>query len=189
IRKIVHVSFFGKEGKSLYFDKIIDANRQTEKDVQKSGLEWIVGRDGLYIEPDFESLESYKKFNEITNCAGQGKSAYTSRNELARAYVNLIYKDDLNKNILNLCGKPVTQYELSGAINKVFGLELKYNPISVEEYIRDRIAVHGDFYGNIVAGIYNGIREGAYDVHSDFKKVCGRDHYDLQQMAEEFKQK
>lgn len=51
VRKIVYTSIFGKEGKST-FDAIVKSNRQTEKDIQESGLEWSIGRNGLYIEPD-----------------------------------------------------------------------------------------------------------------------------------------
>lgn len=186
VRKIVYTSIFGDEGKSS-FDAIIHSNRQTEKDIQDSGLDWAIGRNGLYIDEDFMALDSYREEGRIANCAGGGRCAYTSRAELARAYARLIVQDPLNRGIYNLCGAPVTQQELTAVINEVFGDSLRYQPISVEDYLADRIRVHGDFLGRIIAGIYTGIREGAFDIASDFEAVCGRPHKDLRQMALEFK--
>jgi NAD(P)H dehydrogenase (quinone) len=78
VKKIVYTSIFGKDGKST-FDAIVKSNRQTEKDIQESGLEWVIGRNGLYIEPDIEYIEKYKEAGKITNCAGEGKVSYTTR--------------------------------------------------------------------------------------------------------------
>jgi NAD(P)H dehydrogenase (quinone) len=41
---------------------------------------------------------------------------------------------------------------------------------------QDRIAAHGPLLGGIIAGIYEGIEKGAFDIESDFRKVMGRDH-------------
>jgi hypothetical protein len=40
---------------------------------------------------------------------------------------------------------------------------------------------------HLTAGIYRGIREGAFDIPSDFVKACGRKHLSLKQITEEFK--
>ncbi|MGD8534968.1 MAG: SDR family oxidoreductase [Candidatus Aminicenantes bacterium] len=186
VRKIVYTSIYGREGKSM-FDAIIKSNRQTEKDIQAGGLEWAIGRNGLYIDADFEAIPDYKKEGIITNCAADGKCAYTSRAELARAYGHLIMDDSLNGQIYNLCGEAITQQELTDVINAVFNLELIYKPMSVDAYVQDRVKTHGDFLGHIVAGIYKGIRDGAFDILSDYVKVCGKEHQSLTQMAEEFK--
>jgi len=188
VRKIVYTSIFGKEGKSS-FNPIIQSNRRTEKDIRESGLEWAIGRNGLYIDADLEAIEDYKKEGRIANCAGDGKCAYTSREELARAYVSLIGDDSLNGQTYTLCGEAVTQSELTDAINRVFNLNLGYESMSVDAYAQDRIRTHGDFLGRIIAGIYQGIREGDFDVPSDFQRTCGREHLSLKQMVGEFKAK
>ncbi len=48
--------------------------------------------------------------------------------------------------------------------------------MSVEDYLFDRTAELGDFIGSVIAGIYQGIREGAYDTVSDYAAVAGRPH-------------
>ena len=186
VRKIVYTSIFGHVGKCA-FDAIIQSNHQTEEDVKQSGLEWVIGRNGLYIDADLEAIDDYRKAGKIANSAGNGKCAYTSRSELAAAYANLLVDDALNGQIYNLCGQPVTQQELTEVINTVFDQSLVYEPMSVETYLQDRIRAHGEFFGTIIAGIYEGILKGAFDISSDFKSAAGRDHLSLRVMAEQYR--
>jgi NAD(P)H dehydrogenase (quinone) len=186
VRKMVYTSIFGIEGRSA-FDAIIKSNRQTEEDIQSSGLDWAIGRNGLYIDADLEAIPDYAGEGKIVNCAAEGKCGYTSRRELARAYANLIRDDALNGRIYTLCGEAVTQQELTDVVNRVFGLELVYESVSFDAYLEDRTRAHGDFLGGIIAGIYKGIRDGAFDIDSDYFLVCGREHLSLTQMAEEYK--
>lgn len=186
VRKIIYTSIIGIEGKCS-FDAIIKSNRQTEQDIQTSGLEWIIGRNGLYVDADFEALADYKQAGKIANCADGGKCGYTSRTELAKAYVNLMVDDTLNGKIYNLCGPAVTQQELVKTINEVFGEKLSYESMSVEAYEQDRIKAHGEFFGSIIAGIYQGIREGAFDVPSDYKQAAGIEQLSLKEMGLQFK--
>lgn len=188
VKKFIYNSIYGNAGKCS-FDAIINSNRQTEEDIRNSGLNYVIGRNGLYIDADLEYIEEYKKIGKISNCAGDGKCPYTSREELAVAYANIVKDNSLNGHILNLCGKAVTQMELTNAINSAYGLDLFYESMSVEKYINDRKAAHGEFFGEIIGGIYQGILEGAFDVKSDYKKAAGRAHKSLLEMIESFKDK
>jgi hypothetical protein len=69
-------------------------------------LQWAIGRNGIYIEPDLEYIEIYKKDGAIINCAADGKCGYTSRQELAFAYFNLLTNDSLLGKTYNLFGEP-----------------------------------------------------------------------------------
>lgn len=181
VQKILYNSIFGIEGK-CEFDAIIRSNRQTEQDIRDSGLEYAIGRNGLYIDADLEAIPDYIKAGKIANPAGEGKCGYTSREELADAYLALIQKSELNGSVYILCGEPVTQSELADAINRVHGAQIRYEPLSIDSYFKDRRAVHGAFFGNIIGGIYEGIRNGAFDVPSDFEKATGRPHQSLTEM-------
>jgi len=187
VRKIVYTSIYGEAGKCSFFDTIILSNRQTERDIQASGLDWVIGRNGLYIDEDLEAIPGYKKEGKIANCAGDGKCAYTSREELAHVYTQLIIDDSKNEKIFNLCGDAVTQQELTNVINDVFGENLTLESLSVEDYLHDRVRAHGEFLGQIIAGIYQGIREDAFNVPSDYEKACDREHQSIRQMVEAFK--
>ena len=72
VKKIVYTSIIGSpEGNA--FSPIVASNRQTEEDIKNSGLQWAIGRNGLYIEPDLEHIEIYKNEGAIINCAAVGK--------------------------------------------------------------------------------------------------------------------
>lgn len=186
VKKIVYTSIFGAEEGNA-FSPIVVSNRQTETDIRNSGLDWAIGRNGIYIEPDLEYIDNYLKNGEIVNCAGNGKCGYTSRQELAIAYSNLLLKDKLNGNTYNLFGEPVSQTELAQAINQIYNLKLAFKNISVEDYQKERKEALGDFLGTVIAGIYEGIKTGKFNGTSDFESVTGRPHLSLIDLIRAYK--
>lgn len=186
VKKIVYTSIIGDEEKTA-FSPIVQSNRQTEKDVRNSGLDWVIGRNGIYIEPDLEYLDNYTKSGEIKNCAGDGECAYTSRTELGYAYAKMLIEAKHNGQVYNLIGEAITQEKLAEYINQVYHTELVYHPLSVEDYTNDRKEELGEFMGSIIAGIYEGIRYGAYNVKSDYNKAAGRAHKSAVELMREFK--
>ena len=174
-RKLVYSSIIGVEGKSS-FDVIVQSNRQTEQDIRKSRLAWSIGRNGLYIEPDVEYIETYKKDGKIANCAGEGLCSYTTREELAHAYTRMILNDDRNSQTFNLSGEVITQQQLCAYLNSAFGTKLVYEEMTPEAYLAFQQIVNGEFLGKIIAGIYAKIRNGEFNIQSDFEAAAGRKH-------------
>jgi len=175
VKKIVYTSVQGAE-EATSFSPIIQSNRQTEEDVRNSGLDWVIGRNGIYIEPDVEYIETYKKDGAIRNCAGDGKCGYTTRPELGYAYARMITEDKHNGHTYNLHGEAITQYELADYLNSAFGTDLAYTPLTVDEYREDRTAELGEFMGTIIAGIYQGVRDGESNNPSHYSEAAGREH-------------
>ncbi len=175
VRKIVYTSIQGAE-EDTAFSPIVQSNRQTEDDVRSSSLEWAIGRNGIYIEPDIEYIETYKRKGGIANCAGDGLCGYTTRGELAFAYANMLTDSKHDAQTYNLHGKAITQQQLADYINTAFGTDLKYREMSVAEYREERVEELGEFLGNIIAGIYEGIRNGACNNESHFENAAGRPH-------------
>ena len=188
VRKIVYTSIIGNEDETS-FSPIVQSNRATEKDIKDSGLHWVIGRNGIYIEPDLEYMDSYINDGEIRNCAADGKCAYTSREELAVAYAQLLLNDKHNGHTFNLVGESLTQTQIADFMNLVFHTNLKFSSVSVDIYKEERKAALGDFLGSVIAGIYDGIRSGFYDVPSDFEKAAGRPHKSMVEMMKAFKMK
>lgn len=175
VRKIVYTSIQGLE-EGTAFSPVVQSNRQTEADVRASGLEYAIGRNGIYIEPDVDYIGSYKAKGEIANSAGTGKCGYTTRSELAHAYARLLTRDDHNGGTVALNGTPITQSQLADYLNGAFGTSLRYREMTPEAFIADRTAELGAFIGPIIGGIYEGIRLGIFDAPSDFEAVTGRPH-------------
>lgn len=175
VSKLVYTSIQGAPAGTA-FSPIVQSNRQTEQDVRNSGLQWSIGRNGIYIEPDVEYIETYKQRGEIANCAGDGLCGYTTRGELAYAYACMLTQPQHNGKTYNLHGEAITQQQLADYLNTAFGTKLKYRELSVAEYREDRVAELGDFLGNVIAGIYQGIRNGACNNESQFPEAAGRPH-------------
>lgn len=175
VKKIVYTSIQGAE-EGTAFSPVVQSNRKTEEDVRNSGLAWAIGRNGIYIEPDVEYIETYKERGEIANCAGDAKCAYTTRPELAYAYVCMLTDPKHDGQTYNLHGTAITQQQLTEYLSRAFGTDLKYRVMSVEEYREDRIAELGEFLGSVISGIYEGIRNGASNNESHFVQAAGRDH-------------
>ena len=121
-------------------------------------------------------METYIKEGRIANCAGEGLCSYTTRSELAFAYAKMISKDDRNGQTYNLTGEPISQEELTSYLNKTFGSKLVYEAMTPEAYLAFQQEVNGEFLGTIIAGIYQKIRDGEFNVPSHFKMAAGRKH-------------
>lgn len=116
-RKIVYTSIQGLE-EGTGFSDVVQSNRQTEADVRASGLDWDIGRNGVYIEPDVEYIETYRERGEIANCADDGKCGYTTRSELGHAYARLLTEPQHDGQTYDLHGEPITQTELTRYLNR-----------------------------------------------------------------------
>lgn len=175
VRKIVYTSVQGAEAGTA-FSPIVQSNRQTEQDVRDSGLEWAIGRNGIYIEPDVECIDAYKEAGCIENCAGDGPCGYTTRPELGTAYARMLTEDQHNGQTYNLHGEVLTQAQLANLLKQAFDTDLVYREMTVEDYRRDRVTALGEFLGAVIAGIYEGIRQGAVNNPSHFLQAAGREH-------------
>ena len=173
--KIVFTSIQGPE-MSGSFAPIVQSSRQTEADIRHSDMDWVIGRNGIYIEPDLESIDEYKKAGAVHNCAGTGKCGYTTRPELATAYSHMLTEKQHNGQTFNLHGQTITQQQLVDYMNDKFRTHLVYHSISEQQFREDRINALGPFLGGIIAGIYSGIRDGYFDNPSQFDKAAGRMH-------------
>lgn len=186
VGKLVYTSIVGDEKQSS-FKQVVASNRQTEEDIRNSGLDWAIGRNGIYIEPDLECIEEYTKAGKIVNSAGEGRCGYTSRDELAYAYAKMLMEEKHNSATYNLVGEPVTQEYLAECINKHYNTQLHYTALSVEEYLQERTEALGEFLGVIISGIYESMSSGAFDVPSDFVKAAGRKHKSVDEMIVTYK--
>lgn len=187
VKKIVYTSIIGKQGNST-FDAIVRSNRQTEKDIKESGLEWAIGRNGLYIEPDVEYIEKYKDQGKIANCAANGLCSYTTRTELAYAYSQLILNNNRNGKIFNLAGEAISQSQLTAYLNMSFNTNLDYESVSIEDYLSFQKKVNGEFLGTVIAGIYSKIRNGEFHINSDYEAAAGRKHLSWNKFFENIQQ-
>ncbi len=62
-----------------------------------------------------------------------------------------------------------------------------FNSVTVENYAKERKAALGNFMGTVIAGIYEGILNDAYNVSSDYATASGRPHKSILSIIKAFK--
>ncbi|HJP38337.1 MAG: NAD(P)H-binding protein [Gammaproteobacteria bacterium] len=180
VGKILYTSIVGNGlEEDTWFWKTQQINRQAEIDLRESGLEWVVARNGLYIEKDLAHIVEAKSIGVYHNIVGDGKCGYISVDELAYATAKLAIDNHSNGQVFNLVGEILTQARLVELANQVFAMDVRYEVISDEENIAElmkdpKIAARGEKVARMLTGCFQAVRIGAFDVESDFQRAAGR---------------
>jgi NAD(P)H dehydrogenase (quinone) len=175
VRKILFTSVIGNgKEQDTFYGPTRAINRQTEADVMESGLEWVIGRNGLYLELDIEHIVKAAETGVFSNSGGGGRCCYISRPELAAAWAKLASDDVHNGKIFNLVGESKTQAELVARVNECCDLNVAYEAISDEAYLSRVEPVRGKLVAEMITGCYQSIRVGGFDVESDYAAAAGR---------------
>jgi NAD(P)H dehydrogenase (quinone) len=176
VRKMLYTSVIGngKEAETLYAP-VAAINRQAEADLQKSGMQWVIPRNGLYLEFDVAHIVNADNDGGVfRNNGGDGRCGYITRDEIAFATAKLALNEHHNGKIYNLVGDCHTQAELIAIVNDVYGTNVRYEAISDEECFAKLEPERGEIVANMLTGCYQCIRNGAYEVPSDYQAAAGR---------------
>jgi NAD(P)H dehydrogenase (quinone) len=183
VRKLLYTSVIGNgKENATHYAPVAAINRQAEQELMDSGLEWVIPRNGLYLEFDVAHIINAADTGGVfRNNAGDGRCGYITRDEIAYATARLAIDDKHNGNIYNLVGKCHTQAELVQMVNEVHGINVSYEAFSDEECFAKLAPVRGENVANMLTGCYQCIRNGAFDVESDFKTATGRPALSIRQ--------
>jgi len=181
VRKVVFTSVVGNgREEQTWFWPSQQVNRQAEIDLAESGLEWVVARNGLYLEKDLAHIIHAQGTGVYRNIVGdEGRCGYITVDELAYATAKLAIDDQANGQVFNLVGDNLTQAGLVELANEVFDMDVRYETITDEENIAElmkdpKIAVRGERVAKMLTGCFQAVRVGAFDVVSDFERAAGR---------------
>jgi NAD(P)H dehydrogenase (quinone) len=195
VRKIIYTSIIGNGGESgTLFADFADVNRATEEAVQAAGLEWVIARNGLYLDLDLLQIRAASLSAGIySNSGGGGRCGYISIAELGNALACLAKSDHCNGRVLNLIGGTYSQADLVAVANQVFGLQVQYLPITHEQNVErlraiEFIAARGEAVINMLAGCFQCIANNVFDVDSDYRTATGREPLSLEQQMCSLKQ-
>jgi NAD(P)H dehydrogenase (quinone) len=194
VRHLLYTSVIGNPGMEAQtlFGPTQQVNRQAEADLAESGLAWTVLRNGLYLELDCEQLIRANETGVYSNPAGEGRCGYITIDELAFPYPNLLKGDQHHGKTYNLVGPNVTQSELCALANRVFGLNIRYEPATDEEQIQKFLRLmpqRGLEVARMLTGAFQCIRNGAFEVPSHFDLAAGRPVKTTLQMMEDCRRK
>ncbi len=188
VRRVLFTSVIGN-GREMdtLFGPTQRVNRQTEADLQSSGLEWVVGRNGLYLELDVIQMRKAAETGVYSNPAADGRCPYITIDEIACAYARLAVDGQQAGQIYNITSENLTQAELVGLACEVFGLDVRYEVMSDDaciEKFRRLMPERGEAVAHMLTGCFQSIRAGAFDVPSHFREAAGRPPKTVRQMLE-----
>jgi NAD(P)H dehydrogenase (quinone) len=191
VRKVVFTSVIGNglEANTM-FAETQHINRQAEADLQASGLEWINGRSGLYLDLDLMHIKRANSEDGVyRNNGGEGRCGYISIAELGYGFAKLCLADVCNGQMINLVGSTYTQAELVEMANDVFTLNVRYESMTAEENVArfmldEKISARGEGVARMLTGCFQCIEVGAYNVESNFLKATGRELPSLREEME-----
>ena len=181
VQRIVFTSVIGNGREAgTGFEATQAVNRRTEQDLKSAGLAWTIARNALYLDLDLEHIQRAAQDDGVYRNNGDGgRCAYMSIAELAYGLARLALDDAHAGRCYNLSGETLSQAELVGLTNEVFGLAVRYEPISREDNLRrllavPRVAARGEEVARMLTGCFECIANGAFDVPSDYATAAGR---------------
>ncbi len=188
VRRVLFTSVIGN-GREMdtLFGPTQQVNRQTEADLQASGLEWVIGRNGLYLELDLIQMRKAQETGIYSNPAGNGRCPYLGIDEIACAFASLAVDEQQAGQVYNITSENLTQAELLGLACEIFGLDVRYEVMSDEACIdkfRKLMPERGEAVAQMLTGCFQSIRAGAFDVPSHFREAAGRPPKTVRQMLE-----
>ncbi len=192
VRKLVYTSVIGNElAEGTYFEPFYRVNFGTEQLVKESGLEWVIARNGLYLDLDLIHIRHAAEHGGVyRNNAGDGRCGYISIAELGYALAALAVNSNCDGMAVNLFGELYTQAELVAFANQAYELDVRYQPITLQQNIErfmqdERIAARGEDVARMLSGCFQCMEKGAYEVASHFERAAGRPAKPIpQQLAE-----
>jgi NAD(P)H dehydrogenase (quinone) len=184
---LIYTSVIGIDGEG---DTLYAASQRvhcsTEAALRESGLQWVVLRNGLYLELDLQHIIAAEREGVYANPGGAGRTPYMTIDELAFGTARVAISPGRHHGqVYNLTGDCVSQADLVAMANQVFGLHVRYQPISDEAYLAKRTPERGEAVARMLTGCFQCIRVGAFEVPSNFKAAAGRPPKSLRVMLEE----
>lgn len=151
----------------------------TEKALEASGLGWTVLRENIYAEMTIGTVKQALQLGgKIYGAAGDGRTAFIAREDIAHAAVAALTADFEGRRILNLTGsEALTQGDLAAIATQITGTPIDYVPLP-SAVVAGNLNQAG-LPEPIVAMILSfdeGTAQGKFAaVSGDFKTLTGRD--------------
>ena len=139
VSHIVYTSFSStNETESSAIAMVAESHLKTEKWIKESGIGYTILKNGIYMDmlPVFMG-DHVLQTGMITQPAGNGKSAYASRNDMAEVASNILTSPGHEGKTYTLAGeKSYSYHDIANILSKVTGKEIKYISPTPEDFGR-----------------------------------------------------
>jgi NAD(P)H dehydrogenase (quinone) len=133
VKRVVFVSFVAAEPASKFL--IAPFFLYAESKMRLSGLPWTILRDGMYLDPVADWVPHLVKTERLPYPVREGRVAYISRDDLARAIAAVCLTDGHSGAVYELTGREaVSMPRLAAAISAASGTPVAYQQVSEEEF-------------------------------------------------------
>lgn len=200
VKQIIYTSLVNAADETNPSVEKID-HAYTEDYVKSVGLDYVFLRNSQYAEAMITNYFTFVKMGGVLkNSQGDGKMAYISRKDCAKAVAYALASNDYHEAILNINGPELmTISDFVEFGNEATGNQVTYEAITDEENyaIFDAMGVPRTTDGEFIDGseapfssegmvtFAQAIREGKMDVFTDdFKKLTGQDALTVKYMFE-----
>ncbi len=171
IKHVVYTSFMRKnETDSSPIALLAQAHVNTEKLLKESGMNYTILKHGLYTDiiPMFVG-ENVLETGIVYFPAGDGKTAYATRSDLAKAGVSVLTGTGHENKTYDLSGSKAYSYgDIAEELSKISGKEIKYVSPSKEEFTKT-LSDAGVPAGmiDLSIGFSEAIKQGEFEETSD----------------------
>jgi NAD(P)H dehydrogenase (quinone) len=190
VQQMIYTSFIDANADSPF--PFGAAHAFTETALRDSGLDWVFARNGLYAEGVLDGADRIIQSGVHVSSAGEGKTSYISRADLARALAAIAATDGHSRQIYDLTGPAaVSQAEIVAILARLSGKPLTYQSIS-HTALAEGLKQAGlpDFVIPIVIGLNQTIEAGRVDeVSDDVRRLTGQAPDSIEVLLERHLQK
>ena len=167
VKRLLHYGIIGAHVENPF--TIMPFLLYAESALRTSGLEWTILRNSFYADPIADWTPDIITMGAIPYPTGDGRCAYVSRDDIARAGAAALTGDGHADKVYNLTGpEALSTADLCNIVSRVTGKPVGDRGASDEDYIK---ACRNDGvpepFIHILLTIYWGIRDGMFDIVSD----------------------
>ena len=140
-----------------------------ESAIRNSGLKWTILRNGLYADPIAEWIPEILKMGTIPYPTGEGRCAYVTRDDIARAGAAALTGPGGHGEVYNLTGpEALTTKDLCRIATSVTGKPVMDSRATDEDYL-EACSKDGtpEYVAHLLLTMYHAVRRGFMDVISD----------------------
>lgn len=174
VKHVVYTSFINPEpGSAVLF---APDHYGTEQALKDSKMNWTILRNSLYADLLFNSFNQAVQLGGLFSAAGDGKTAYVTREDCARAAAAALTADFYGRRVLDITGpEALSQAELADLFSQIAGKTIPYVPLEVGVLVQNMVKAGlprpiAETYASIDTAVAQGQFE---NVSSAFEKLTG----------------
>lgn len=139
VRHVVYTSIMNPGPDSPAF--VAPDHRGTEEALAASRMGWTALRENIYTDTLLMSLPRAVQMGTLFNAIGEGKAAYITREDCARAAAAVLSSSFDGHRVLDITGpEAVSQKDIAAILSQITGKTIAYVPLELENLIQSMVA-------------------------------------------------